>query len=83
MSWTKEERQMIRDGMSWGDVWMLRNPQYLLAAADRMIEESITKKLKRIDNEIKELKEKIQNLERIKEDLKNQKSPPERAFKEE
>ena len=38
--WTKAERQMIRDGMSWGDVWMVRNPEFLLKAAEKMVEEA-------------------------------------------
>ena len=45
MSWNKNERQMIRDGMSWGDVWMLRNPEYILESANRMIEEMRIKEI--------------------------------------
>lgn len=45
MGWTKEEWQMIRDGMSWGDVWALRNPQSFLVGARKMVEEMLIKQI--------------------------------------
>ena len=39
MGWTKSEWKRIRDGESWGDVWMTRNPEYILESAEKMVKE--------------------------------------------
>ena len=83
MGWTKSEWQRIRDGESWGDVWMTRNPEYILESAEKMVEKGFENELEQIDCEIEKLEEKIQNLKKEKEELKTKKALLKRAFKEE